>query len=115
MPNASQLTPSLRAIARRPGLAAARLLTVAAVVAAIAAVTAIASATLFRRLPYPDAERLVSIYLLSTDTTDVNQAPPLFPVAFRPLDARGPSIREVAGLWPIERAVEGRGEPESVT
>jgi len=109
------ITPSLRTITRRPGLAAARLITVAAVVAAIAAVTAIASATLFRRLPYPHAERLVSIYLLSTDTTDVTQSTPLFPVVFKHLDARGPSIQEVAGIWQLDRAVEGRGEPESVT
>ena len=109
------ITPSLRTITRRPGLAAARLITVAAVVAAIAAVTAIASATLFRRLPYPHAERLVSIYLLSTDTTDVTQSTPLFPVVFKYLAARGPSIQEVAGIWQLDRAVEGRGEPESVT
>ena len=111
---ALSIKPSLRAITRRPGLAVARLVTVAAVVAAIAAVTAIASATLFRQLPYPGPDRLVQIYLLSTDTTDISQSLPLFPVVFNHLVARGPSIREVAGIWQLDRAVTGGGEPESV-
>jgi hypothetical protein len=74
------LTPALRPLIRRPGLALARLVTVAIVVFAIAAVTAIASATLLRPLPFPDPDRLVSIYSLSNDTADVTQATPLFPV-----------------------------------
>ena len=105
----------LRAIARRPGLAVARLLTVAVVVSAIASVTAIASATLFRRLPFPDPDRLVQIYDLSSDTTDLANATPLFPVVFNHLDARGASIEAVAGIWQLDRALAGRGEPESVS
>lgn len=111
----TRITRSLRAIARRPGLAAARLVTVATVVAAIGAVTAIASATLFRQLPYPEPDRLVQIYLLSKDTTDIRLSLPLYPVVFNHLDVRGPSIREVAGIWQVDRAVAGAGEPESVT
>lgn len=83
------LNPSLRPLIRRPGLALARLATVVMVVFATAAVTAIASATLLRPLPFPDPDRLVSIYSLSTDTTDVTQATPLFPLEFEHLDARG--------------------------
>lgn len=111
----ARLTPSLRSIIRRPVLSTARLITVAVVVAAIAAVTAIAAATLFRRLPYPHADRLVQIYLLSSDTTDLTQSMALYPVVFNHLDARGASIDDVAGIWQADRAVGGRGEPESVT
>jgi putative ABC transport system permease protein len=106
---------ALRAIVRHPGLAAARLLTVAIVVSAIASVTAIASATLFRQLPFPQPDRLVQIYILSSDTTDITNATPLFPVVFNHLDARGPAIEAVTGIWQLDRAVAGGGEPESVS
>src|SRR4051812_9979563 len=104
-----------RAILRRPGLTVARLVTIAAVVSAIASVTAIASATLFRRLPFPEPDRLVQVYLLSTDTTDLTNSTPLFPVVFNHLDARGPSIEAVTGIWQLDRSIAGGGEPESVS
>jgi predicted permease len=99
---------------RRPGLALARLATVGMVVAAVASVTAVASATLLRPLPFPDPDRLVSIYSISNDTTDVTQSTPLFPVEFAHLDARGPSIESIAAIWAADRAVAGRTEPDSV-
>jgi putative ABC transport system permease protein len=108
-------TPALRAIIRRPGLALARLATTAVVVASVSSVTAIASATLLSRLPFPDPDRLVQIYDLSPDTSDIRSAMFLFPVMYTHLDARGPSVERVAGIWSQERAVAGRGEPESVT
>jgi predicted permease len=108
------LVPSLRPLIRRPGLAVARLATVATIVAAVASVTSIASATLLRPLPFPDPGRLVSIYSLSNDTTDVTRATPLFPVEFAHLDARGPSIEAIAAIWAADRAIAGRDEPDSV-
>ena len=104
-----------RPFVRRPGLAFARVLTVAIVVASVAAVSALASATLLRPLPFPDGDRLVQIYSVSNDTPDVTNATPLFPVEFAHLDARGPSIEEVAGIWAGDRAIAGQGEPDSVT
>lgn len=106
---------SLRPLVRRPGLALARLATVATIVGAISAVTAIASATLLHPLPFPNPDRLVSIYSLSDDTTDVTQSTPLFPVEFEHLDARGPSIESVAAIWIADRAIAGSGEPVSVS
>ena len=111
----SHLVPSLRTLIRRPGLALARLATVSIVVSAIAAVTAIASATLLRPMPFPDPDRLVSIYSLSKDATDVTQATPLFPVEFEHLDARGSSIESIAAIWVADRAIAGRDEPDSVS
>jgi putative ABC transport system permease protein len=108
--------PSIvRPLLRRPGLALARLATVAMIVGALAAVTAIVSATQLRPLPFPDPDRLVSIYSIANDTTDVTQATPLFPVEFAHLDARGPSIASVAAIWVADRAVAGGGEPDSVS
>ena len=109
------VTPSLRSLIRRPGLGVARLTTVTIVVGAIAAVTAIASATLLRPLPFPDPDRLVSIYSLSNDTADVTQSTPLFPVEFAHLDAHGPSIESIAAIWVADRAVAGAGEPDSMS
>lgn len=109
------LAPSLRPLMRRPGLALARLATVAMVVAAVASVTSVASATLLRPLPFPDPDRLVSIYSISNDTTDVTRSTPLFPVEFVHLDARGPSIESIAAIWVADRAIAGRNEPDSVS
>jgi putative ABC transport system permease protein len=106
---------ALRAITRRPGLTVARLLTVAVVVSAVASVTAIAGATLFRALPFPEPSRLVQIYMLESDTTDLTNAMSLYPVVFNHLDARGPAIEAVAGIWVLDRAVAGGGEPESIS
>jgi putative ABC transport system permease protein len=112
--NVMLLTPAMRALIRRPALTAARLVTVTAVVAAIASVTAIASATLFRRLPFPEPHRLVQINLLDADVPDIASATPLFPLVFNHLDARGPSLEAVAGIWRLDRAIAGGGEPESL-
>ncbi len=109
----SRIAPVLRALIRRPGLAATRLATVTIVVAAISAVTAIGSATLLRPLPFPDAERLINIYLLPSDA-DITNASTLFPVVFTHLQSRGPSIETVTGIWRLERAIAGSGEPDSV-
>lgn len=111
----AHITPALRALVRRPGLAVARLITVSLVVAAIGTVTAVAAATLFRHLPFPEPDRLVRIHTMPTDATDVKNATPLFPVVFNHLGARGPSIEAVAGIWPLDRAVAGGSEPESVS
>jgi predicted permease len=108
------LVSSLRPLIRRPGLALPRLATVATIVAAVASVTSIASATLLRPLPFPEPDRLVSIYSISNDTTDVTQSTPLFPVEFVHLDARGPSIESIAAIWVADRAIAGRNEPDSV-
>jgi putative ABC transport system permease protein len=111
----AQLSPALRTLGRRPGLALARLLTVAALITATAAVAAIASATLLRPLPFPVADRLVAIYSIPDETTDFTRSTPLFPVEFEHLDARDPAIDAIAGIWVLDRAVTGRGEPDSVS
>ncbi len=103
-----------RVLLRRPGLSIARLVTVAVAVSAVAAVTAIAGATILRQLPFPEPGRLVQISLLASDDSDITNAAPLFPVVFSHLDARGPSLEAVTGIWRLERAVAGSGEPESV-
>jgi predicted permease len=109
------LSRTFRPLLRRRGLAFARLITVAIVVASVAAVTALASATLWRPLPYPDADRLVQIYRVPEDRPGIANATPLFPVEFVHLDARGPSIETIAGIWVSDRAIGGLGEPDSVT
>jgi putative ABC transport system permease protein len=108
-------TPALRALVRRPGLTLARAATTALVVAAVSSVTAIASATLLSQLPFPEPDRLVQIYELSREATDVTNAMFLFPVTYDHIEARGPSVEKVAGIWSQERAITGGAEPESVT
>jgi predicted permease len=106
---------AFRSLGRRPGLAAARLLTIAIVVAATTAVAAIAAATVFKPLPFPDAGRLVQIYLQPTDSPKLIDATALIPIAYEHIDARGPAVESVGGIWKVDRAVSSGGEPDSVT
>ena len=104
----------LRMLAKRPGLAAGRLLTVLIIVAAGSAVFTVANVTLLRPLPYPHPDRLLRIYLQPPGTTDFRDANPLHPIAFRRVRARARLFEQVEGIWAVERAITGGGDPESV-
>ena len=103
-----------RAFARRPGLAIARVSTVAVVVAAAASVFAIANATVFRRLPFPSAERLVRIGAV-TSGQDARTAGTLFPIAFARYRDLARSFEAIEGAWIEDRSVVGAAEPATLS
>ena len=103
-----------RLLARRPGLAAGRLLTLTLVVAAVAAVMAIANVTLLRPLPFPRAGRLLHVYLQPPNTTTFSDANPLNPLEFERLREQARTFERVEGVLASERALTGGGEPEAV-
>jgi putative ABC transport system permease protein len=105
---------AFRMLARRPGLSAGRLLTVTIVVMAVSAVFAVANATFLRPLPFPDADRLLRIYLQPPGTTDFASANPLTPLEFERFRQRTTRLERFEGIWASERAVAGDGEPEAV-
>jgi putative ABC transport system permease protein len=102
-------------LAKRPWLAAGRVLTVTIVVTAVSAVFTVASATFLRRLPFPDAARLVRIYLQPPGTTSFRDANPLDPFEFVRFRGRTRTLDRFEGIWTAERAVGGDAEPESIT
>ncbi|MEO6237276.1 MAG: ADOP family duplicated permease [Vicinamibacterales bacterium] len=103
-----------RMLARRPGLAAGRLLTVTIVVTAAASVFAVANATFLRPLPFPHAERLLRIYFQPPGTTAFGAANPLTPIEFERFRQQTRLFEGFEGIWQAERALAGDGEPEAV-
>ena len=104
-----------RILAKRPGLAAGRVLTVTLVVAAVSAVFTVANATLLRPLPFPEAGRLVRVYLQPPGTTDLADANPLDAFEFARFRRHVRMLDRFEGIWTAERAVAGDREPESIT
>jgi putative ABC transport system permease protein len=105
---------AMRMLGKRPGLCAGRLLTVTIVVTAVSAVFAVANATFLRPLPFPEADRLLRIYLQPPGTTDFASANPLTPIEFERFRERTTLLEQFEGIWPSERAIAGDGEPEAV-
>jgi putative ABC transport system permease protein len=105
---------ALRMLRKRPGLTLGRLLTVTLVVTAVSSVFTVANATFLRPLPFPDASRLVRVYLQPPNTSSVTDANPLHPLVFNRFRDRARSFARFEGLWLTERAVSGDAEPESV-
>ena len=99
---------------KRPGLSAGRLLTVTIVVTAVTAVFTVANATFLRPLPFPEAGRLLRIYLQPPGTTDFNAANPLTPIEFERFREQTRLLERFEGIWQSERAVSGDGDPEAV-
>jgi predicted permease len=92
------LRRALRALAARPGYAAA-VLTIAVVVGAATTVFAVVNATLVRPLPVPDGDRLVWIYGQPPGTTSPGERNPIHSPEF--VRFRGPLTQAtgVAGIW----------------
>src|SRR5690349_22819908 len=62
-----------RSLARRPGLAATILVTLALGIGANSAIFSVVDAILLRPLPYPDADRLVAVYELNLSQRQATQ------------------------------------------
>ena len=105
---------ALRMLAKRPGLTAARVLTVTVVVTAVTGVFAVANATFLRPLPFPHADRLVRIYFQPPGQPDFRNANPLTPLQFERFRERLRTLEHVEGIWAVDRALTGDGDAEAV-
>ncbi len=105
---------TFRRVHARPALFLLSALTVALVVGAGSAVFAVANAAFVRPLPFPDAGRLVRIYLLPPGVRDLDQANPLHPLDFVRLRERLTVGQGPEGFQLRERGLGGDGDPESV-
>lgn len=104
----------MRLLVARPGLTIGRLLTVTIVVTAVTAVFSVANATMLRPLPFPDADRLVRVYLQPPGTSGFADANPFDPFEFARFREHVRSLEAFEGIWTADRAITGEGDPESV-
>jgi len=105
---------AFRMLRKRPGLAAGRLLTITIVVAAVSAVFTVANATFLRPLPFPNAGRLVAVYLMPPERIEFKDSNPLTPLEFQRVRNEVVSLERIEGIWASSRAVGGDSEPEAI-
>jgi len=96
------LRHTLRALVREPGVTIVVTITLAAAIGATTSIFAVADAAFLRPLPYPDADRLVSIYSGSREE-------PAAAFALSPLDVRDirsfDALVEDMGVWTVGETV----------
>jgi putative ABC transport system permease protein len=104
-----------RMLLKQPGLALGRILTITVVITAMGAVLTVANAIFLRPLPFPDADRLVRLYLQPPGTSAFASSTPHYPFTFMRFRERAKSFERFEGIWVADRAVTGNGEPDSVS
>jgi putative ABC transport system permease protein len=101
-----------RIIVRRPGLSIVIVLTLALGIGASTAIFSLVNTVLLRRLPYPDADRLVFIWERQLDQGSPER--PVRPANFFEWKARSTSFDDVAWSGFGNFILTGDGDPESV-
>jgi putative ABC transport system permease protein len=96
----------LRRLVRAPGLAAVALLTLALGIGANSAIFTVVNGVLFRPLPFPEPDRLVSLYHATEG--DIG---PMSPPNFFDWRDRAKSFAAAASLHTSTFTLTGRGEP----
>jgi putative ABC transport system permease protein len=100
----------LRSTRRNPGLTALCVLTLAVGIGANTAVFSVIEAVLLRPLPYPNAERMVSVRsdLRGFGISDVGMSP----LEFEDFRDRAGIFEQITFLWPMDGNLIGGGRPE---
>ena len=111
---AQDIRYALRIFKRSPGFAAAAVLTLAVGIGANTSIFSVANALLLRPLPYHNPDRLVLIYGLRKDSTNINQGPLSVP-RYEQIAARQNSFRSLAAFTPEFFNLTGMGDPEQVS
>ncbi len=106
----SELRVAGRSLARRPGWTAAAIATLALGISGAVAVGGIAYGVLERPLPYPDSERIVRVYEVTSSGSRINVADPNY------LDLAGlPGFAALAELQSGTYPVQLGDEPQRIT
>ncbi|MGV8038740.1 MAG: ABC transporter permease [Thermoanaerobaculaceae bacterium] len=108
---ASDIRLALRNLARRPGFTLAAVLTLGLGIGAAVAVLCLVNAALLRRLPFPEAERLVVVREVQAKTGA--RWPASYP-NFRDWQARAKLLDDLAALRLGRFNITGDDEPERV-
>ncbi|HSG39267.1 MAG TPA: ABC transporter permease [Thermoanaerobaculia bacterium] len=103
---------SVRGLLRTPGITAAALLALALGIGANTALFSVASATLWRDLPFQDPDRLV---LISEESPGATMVPgPVTPHLFHEWRRRSEAFSGIAGMSHTRRNLTDPGKPELV-
>jgi len=101
------LAAAIRSLARRPGLAATILVTLALGIGANSAIFSAVDAVLLKPLPYPDADRLVAVYELNLGQRNATQL--VAPGRLEEWNARSHSFDGLSGTY-FENSSDTTGE-----
>ncbi|HUR58139.1 MAG TPA: ABC transporter permease [Opitutaceae bacterium] len=101
---------TLRMLAKSPGFAAVAIVTVALGIASATAIYSVASAVVFRPLPFHDEERLAWIWSTRPDRDRAFFSVP----DFLDLKRANTTTADLAAITPVGYNVTGLGEPERV-
>ena len=97
-----------RGLLRRPGFSALAVLTLAVGIGAVTAIFSLVDATLLRPLPYPDSDRLVTVW----ETSPAQPRRSVAPANFVDWQARSGSITDWAALRVLERTLASGTRPQ---
>jgi putative ABC transport system permease protein len=100
----------LRMLANNPAFTAIAVLTLALGIGANTAIFSVIDAALLRPLPYPDADRIVVLYLFNQHRANVDPAP----ADFLDFQRQSTSFAYLAGCRAIPFNLSGNGNPERV-
>ena len=102
---------ALRQLSLNPGFTAVITLTLALSIGANSAIFSVIEGVLLKPLPYPNAEKIVRIFLTSPDYPKF----PLNPFDFRDFRARNKSFESFAAFTRGDMQLSGTGEPERLS
>jgi hypothetical protein len=108
----TDLVYGLRVLRRRPGFAAAAMLTVALGVGVNVAIFSVVRAVLINGLPYPEVGQLVHVSLRTTKTPNGGMTPSI-PV-FEFLQTASPMLRAMVTAVDGQATISGVGAPEQI-
>jgi len=106
------LRQGLRAIARRPGVAAVAVVTLAVGIGASAAIFTVVNAVLLRPLPYREAARLVAAFAHETRRGEARN--PTSPADFLEWGRGSAALHRLTAAHPWSPVLTGRGRPEEL-
>jgi predicted permease len=106
------LRQAARALRRAPGFALTAVLTLALGIGASTAIFSVANAVLLRPLPYPQADRLVTVWGELRARNRLNF--PFSPGDFQDLKEQATGFQDLAAVNPFRAPLTGEGEPEQV-
>lgn len=101
----------LRTLRRKPVFTLVAVVTLCLGIGATTTIYSIVDAVLLRSLPYPDADRLVSIWTSRLNDRDEWVTESLYPPEYRELLARSTTLENVALYFYAGGSLQGRGDP----
>ncbi len=105
---------ALRRLFAHPLLTIASIITLALAAGAGSAVFAVANATVFRPLPYPDPSRLVRLFEQPPQAPGFQNRNGLSLVTLLRFQERSRTLASLEGIWGRARALGAGGDPETV-